>query len=83
MDLFPPNMLPPVHEGASCCLQAPSETDHEMSANSIDETLLSLAMAFVPYQMWETPYSNDVALQRGTIFPSLDKPFLGEQAVPQ
>ena len=41
--------------------------------------LLSLAMAFVPYQAWGTPYANDVGLSRGTIFPGLDKPFLGER----
>ncbi len=40
-----------------------------------------LAMAYVPYQVWETPYETDVALQRGTIFKSLDKPFIGEEAV--
>ncbi len=40
-----------------------------------------LAMAYVPYQMWETPYEQDVALHRGTIFKSLDKPFIGEEAV--
>ncbi len=40
-----------------------------------------LAMAYVPYQVWETPYEQDVALQRGTIFKSLDKPFIGEEAV--
>ena len=40
-----------------------------------------LAMSYVPYQVWETPYETDVALQRGTIFRSLDKPFIGEEAV--
>ncbi len=40
-----------------------------------------LAMAYVPFQVWETPYEEDVALQRGTIFRSLDKPFIGEEAV--
>lgn len=48
---------------------------------SIDPALLALAMGFVPFQAWETPYETDVALQRGTIFPSLDKPFIGEEAV--
>ncbi|MBQ1902996.1 MAG: spore coat associated protein CotJA [Ruminococcus sp.] len=38
-------------------------------------------MAYVPYQVWETPYEQDVALQRGTVFKSLDKPFIGEEAV--
>lgn len=41
----------------------------------------SLAMAYIPFQMWEKPYEVDVALSRGTIFPSLDKPFIGEEAV--
>lgn len=40
-----------------------------------------VAMAYVPFQQWEKPYEQDVALQRGTIFPSLDKPFIGEEAV--
>ena len=40
-----------------------------------------LAMAYVPYQTWKTPYETDVALLRGTIFRSLDKPFIGEEAV--
>lgn len=40
-----------------------------------------LAMAYVPYQTWEEPYEDEVALCRGTIFPSLDKPFIGEEAV--
>lgn len=43
--------------------------------------MLSLAMAYVPFQQWETPYEEDVALSRGTVFPCLDKPFLGEEAV--
>lgn len=51
--------------------------------DSIDPRLLALAMAFVPRQSWETPYDFDVALQRGTIFPALDKPFLGEEALPE
>ena len=40
-----------------------------------------VAMSYVPYQTWETPYEHDVALHRGTIFRSLDKPFIGEGAV--
>lgn len=42
---------------------------------------LSLAMAYVPYQQWEKPYEPEVGLSRGTIFPCLDKPFIGEEAV--
>jgi hypothetical protein len=40
---------------------------------------MALAMAYVPIQMWETPYDNMMALSRGTIFPSLDKPFTGKE----
>lgn len=38
---------------------------------------MELAMAYVPDQMWETPYEVTEGLHRGTLFPSLDKPFLG------
>lgn len=36
-----------------------------------------LAMAYVPVQPWETPYDAFDGLDRGTLFPSLDKPYLG------
>lgn len=36
-----------------------------------------LAMAYVLDQTWETPYEVNEGLKRGTLFPSLDKPFLG------
>ena len=42
---------------------------------------MPIAMAYVPYQFWEKPYDDELALSRGTIFPSLDKPFIGEEAV--
>lgn len=34
-------------------------------------------MAFVPWQKWEDIYCMEKALERGTIFEQLDKPFLG------
>ncbi len=40
-----------------------------------------VGMAYVPFQKWEKPYDCDAGLSRGTIFPSLDKPFIGEEAV--
>ena len=42
-----------------------------------------LAMAYVPMQTWGMLYENEVGLDRGTIFRQLDKPFLGEEAVPR
>ena len=35
-----------------------------------------LAMAYVPWQYFTTVYEPDRALEVGTIFPELDKPFL-------
>lgn len=43
---------------------------------------ISLAMAYVPYQQWGRTYDPAVGFTRGTIFPDLDKPFLGEEAIP-
>lgn len=39
---------------------------------------LPLAMAYVPLQKWEDIYDTKMALERGTIFRALDKPFLGK-----
>ena len=38
-----------------------------------------VAMAYVPYTNMETTYSPEEALQKGTMFPELYKPFLGER----
>lgn len=40
-----------------------------------------IGMAYVPFQTWEKPYDMMAGLSRGTIFPSLDKPFIGEEAL--
>lgn len=36
---------------------------------------LPLAYAYVPYQTYETPLSQEEALSCGTIFPQLNKPY--------
>lgn len=36
-----------------------------------------VAMCYVPLQMLETVYEPETALMQGTLFPELDKPFLG------
>lgn len=87
-----PNPLPPVdplppNDDNDTSDEIPPENDgtggdsENLPADAIDPRLLSLAMGFVPYQCWETPYAVDVGLSRGTIFPSLDKPFLGEPPI--
>ncbi|MBR2742557.1 MAG: spore coat associated protein CotJA [Clostridia bacterium] len=44
---------------------------------------LPLAMAYAPMQEWEGLYDAEAALMRGTLFTALDKPFIGEEAVPR
>lgn len=39
-----------------------------------------IAMAYVPWQLWNQVYSFDKALCEGTLFPELDKPFIGRRA---
>ena len=34
-----------------------------------------LAMSYIYFQQWGDTFSPDVALQNGTLFPDLDKPF--------
>lgn len=43
----------------------------------IAEAEAPLAMGYVPYQVWNATYDTCRALQAGTIFPCLDKPFCG------
>ena len=38
-----------------------------------------LAMAYVPWQQWKTPYDPAKGLSRGTIFEELDLPFEKER----
>lgn len=40
---------------------------------------LPIAMAYVPYQPLDTVYEQETALKNGTLFPNLDKPFLGKK----
>lgn len=40
-----------------------------------------LAMARVPVQPWESVYDASTALSRGTLFPALDLPYIGKEAL--
>lgn len=44
---------------------------------------LAPAMAYIPFQSWGNLYAPEVGFQRGTLFQALDKPFLGEEAIPR
>ena len=54
--------------------------NHYIDNNQSDDDK-SLAMVYIPFQKWQKLYSEEVALNRGTLFSELDKPFIGEEAV--
>jgi len=56
-------------------------TDSTASAASCACQNQVLAMAYVPDQEWGDLYDEAIALQRGTLFPELDKPFTGRRQV--
>ena len=57
------------------------EQNQTPAGREIQSRLDDPAMAFVPEQPFGTPYEPALALSRGTIFPALDLPFVGEEAV--
>ncbi|MCR5817017.1 MAG: spore coat associated protein CotJA [Ruminococcus sp.] len=69
----------------SCPLgQLLGESDDCVITNTGSDVLpmkLAYGMAYVPFQKWGRVYESDVALSRGTAFPCLDKPFIGEEVV--
>ncbi len=44
---------------------------------------MAIAMAYVPWQFMHETYEPEKALQCGTIFPELNKPFLGKGGCPK
>ncbi len=72
-DMLAPEAVLGAAAGGACC-----PLDSSMSAFPAETPL---GMAYVPYQKWKNVYEPGVALERGTVFEDLDKPFLGEKAV--
>lgn len=62
-----------------------STEQRERMARPCDSTYdlnnLPLGMAYVPWQYFHTVYEVDKALNCGTIFPELNKPFYGKRGV--
>ncbi|MFA5658795.1 MAG: spore coat associated protein CotJA [Oscillospiraceae bacterium] len=80
------NILDMIFGGQTAAFPAPAptntlRTDIQCETRTPFPQYTPIAMAYVPFQQWERPYDDNVALSRGTIFPSLDKPFIGEEAV--
>ena len=58
--------------------QAPAWRTEPMSLTRLPEDP-ALAMAYVPVQLDTATYTPADALDAGTLFPVLDKPFLGRR----
>ncbi len=52
---------------------------HPAPSRTIPAPDYPVAMAYVPWQHFSDTYEPDKALQCGTIFPELNKPFLGRK----
>ena len=64
-----------VYRQSSCqCTQTANQTNQTSYQPGF-----SLAMSYVLMQPWEQPYDLKTGLSRGTVFPGLDKPFLGRR----
>nr|WP_319489076.1 spore coat associated protein CotJA [uncultured Caproiciproducens sp.] len=57
-------------EGEACLLNPPPLPE-----------ITVVAMAYVPFQQFGILYDPEMGLSNGTIFPELDKPFLGSRGV--
>lgn len=53
------------------------------SRNADPLSAMPIAMAYVPWQYFREVYEPDKALQYGTIFPELNKPFYGKGGCPR
>ena len=79
MNFYIPRMAPA--QPRAVAVQAPASVPVQRapSPETAQEACLcnmSLAMSYVLMQGWSQPYEPAQALERGTIFPELDLPFL-------
>lgn len=56
-------------------------SNYSPGSSDCDLSNMPIAMAYVPWQHFDTVYEVDKALGCGTIFPELYKPFLGKRGV--
>lgn len=73
--------MPPYNLQPKCnqCNKCDECTAHSSSHCADPLSELPLAMAYVPWQHWNEIYELDKGLSVGTIFPELNKPFLGSR----
>ena len=62
--------------GCNCGRESAASYNVCQPGSSLSEQNAKIGIGYVPWQQWECTYPLDRALSSGTIFPSLDKPFL-------
>jgi len=58
-----------------------SDTNNSTAVNGRFPAQTPLGMAYVPFQTWEDPYDAADGLHFGTMFPKLNMPLSGEEAL--
>ena len=72
--------MPNVNNSGMRSFTCPGKPGSDMALSPSDSLAgYPLAMAYVPWQYLRSSYEPDKALKTGTIFPELDKPFLGKR----
>ena len=56
-----------------------SNAERNYKKGTLPGATAPLVMAYVPMQTLGEKYPEDTALKNGTLFPELDKPFLGRR----
>jgi hypothetical protein len=62
-------------------MMPPNGNNQEKKCETYPHPSIALAMAYVPFQEFDTTYTAEVGFDRGTVFPQLDQPFLGYEGV--
>lgn len=72
-----PVMMPPQNAQPPMCGACQGQNMQSPPMNNmIMPDRFPVGMGYVPWQNWETPYPMEQGFHRGTIFPSLDYPFM-------
>ncbi len=71
-------MRRPMSGSAAAPAACPCRMDGCLDTNDFFPSDIPLAMAYVKWQAWQDIYEPCKALERGTLFQELDKPFLGK-----
>jgi len=64
----------------ACCEVNICSTGSYYGTSALPDTTVT-AMAYVPFQTDTTMYKPEAALKYGTVFPDLNKPFLGGKCI--